>query len=206
MIFSWGCMIVYNISACFLGRVIKLDRFFQLYYYTTLCVSCPIVSIAPTLAVDLTANTTRLPNVAPYNTFSLTCTAISRVGERSVALPKRFLWLRRHGPSELNLDPLSNSATIQIQNGDNLNQATSSSMLTVTEDIPRDYRYRCRVDLNLTADMILNRADVYPITVTGKTQLYVDSFQIMSLSICLSRDHLVVLPYSLEITPPLFAG
>ena len=123
---------------------------------------------APTITVALIANTTRFPNVAPYNTFSLTCTATSSVNGRNVALPKRFLWLRRYGSSELNLVLLSSNATIQIQDGDNLNQPTSSSMLTVTEDVPQDYRYRCRVDLDLTADMILNRTDIYPISVTGK--------------------------------------
>ena len=124
----------------------------------------------PTITVALTANTTRLPNVTPYNTFSLTCTGTSRVeGVGSVALPKRFLWLRRYGSSELNLVLLSSNASIQIQDGDSLNQPTSSSMLTVTEDISQDYRYRCRVDLDLTSDMILNRTDIYPIIVTGKT-------------------------------------
>ena len=117
----------------------------------------------------LTTNTTRLPNVAPYNTFSLNCTAtVSVEGVGNVALPKRFQWRRRYGSSEMNLDHLSSNATIQIQDGDNLNQPTSSSVLTVTEDIPRDYRYRCQVDLDLTADTILNRMDIYPITVTGK--------------------------------------
>ena len=118
--------------------------------------------------MDLTANTTRLPNVAPYNTFSLTCTATTSVNGRNVALPKKYLWLRRYGSSEMNLDLLSSNTTIQIQDGDNLNQPTSSSMLTVTEDISQDYRYRCRVDLDLTNDMILNSTDIYPITVTGK--------------------------------------
>ena len=116
----------------------------------------------------LTANTTRLPNMAPYNTFFLNCTTTSSVEGRNVSLPKSFLWLRRYGSSELNPYPLSGNATIQIKDGDNLYQPTSSSMLTVTENTPRDYRYRCQVDLNLPADTILNRADVYPITVTGK--------------------------------------
>ena len=118
----------------------------------------------------LTPNTTHLPNVAPYNTISLNCTATSSVeGVGIVALPKRFLWRRRYGSSEMNLVLLSSNATIQIQDGDNLTQPTVSSMLTVTENTPSDYRYCCQVDLNLPADMILNRADVYPITVTGKT-------------------------------------
>ena len=44
-------------------------------------------------------------------------------------------------------------------------------MLTVTERIPHDYRYRCQVDLNLTADNIFAKTDVYPITVSGKPPL-----------------------------------
>ena len=124
----------------------------------------------PAITLALTANTTRLPNVAPYNTFSLNCTATTSVENvGNVALPKRFQWLRQYGSSEMNLVLLSGNATVQIQDGGNRTQPTSSSMLTVTEDIPQDYRYRCRVDLDLTSDMILKRTDLYPITVTGKT-------------------------------------
>ena len=123
----------------------------------------------PILTITLTANTTRLPNVAPYNTFSLNCTATSSVeGVGSVALPKRFHWRRRYGPDTTGLTQLSNNATILIWDGDNLFQPTSSSMLTVTEEIPQDYRYRCRVDLDLPADSIFTLTDVYPITVTSK--------------------------------------
>ena len=124
--------------------------------------------------MTLTTNTTRLPNVAPYNTFSLTCSATTMVeGVGNVALPKRFQWRRRYGPSQFTLDLLSANDTIQIQDGDNLYQPTSSSMLTVTEDILGDYRYRCRVDLNLPADMIYARTDIYPINVTGKNCCYI---------------------------------
>ena len=127
----------------------------------------------PTIIIALTANTTRFPNVAPYNTFSINCTATTIVeGVGPVDLPKRFLWLRQYGSLESSLDLLSGNATIQIQNGDNLTQSTSSSMVTVTEDIPQDYRYRCRVELDLPADMILNRMDIYSITVTGKYFCY----------------------------------
>ena len=124
----------------------------------------------PAITLALTANTTRLPNVASYNTFSLNCTATSSVESvGNVALPKRFIWKRQYGPDTTGLTQLSSNATIQIHDGDNQNQPTSSSMLIVTEDIPQDYRYRCRVNLNLPADMILNGTDIYPITVTGKT-------------------------------------
>ena len=105
--------------------------------------------------------------MAPYNTFTLNCTATSRVEGMSVALPKKFQWSRWYGPDTAGLTQLSSNATIQIQDGDSLTQPTSSSMLTVTEDIPRDYWYRCRVDLDLSADNIFSFTDVYPITVTG---------------------------------------
>ena len=127
-----------------------------------------LLHAVPTLTITLTPNTTRLPNAAPYNTFSLNCTATSSVeGVENVALPKTFTWRKRHGPDTTGLTQLSSNATVQIQDGDNLNQPTSTSMMTVTEDIPQDYRYRCRVELNLPADSIFTLTDVYPITVTG---------------------------------------
>ena len=123
----------------------------------------------PTISLTLTANTTRLPNVAPYNTFSLTCAATSSVeGVGNVALPKRFLWRRRYTPSESTFYLLANNASINIVDGDNLNLPTSSSILEVTEDIPQNYWYCCQVDLDLPEDNISTRTDIYPVIVTGK--------------------------------------
>ena len=123
----------------------------------------------PTISLTLTANTTRLPNVAPYNTFSLTCAATSSVeGVGNVALPKRFLWRRRYTPSESTVYLLANNASINIVDGDNLNLPTSSSILEVTEDIPQNYWYCCQVDLDLPEDNISTRTDIYPVIVTGK--------------------------------------
>ena len=123
----------------------------------------------PTISLTLTANTTRLPNVAPYNTFSLTCTATSSVeGVGNVALPKRFLWRRRYTPSESTFYLLASNASINIVDGDNLNLPTSSSILGVTEDIPQNYWYCCQVDLDVPEDNISTRTDIYPVIVTGK--------------------------------------
>ena len=125
-------------------------------------------SAVPTLTVNLITSTTRFPNMAPYNTFFINCTATSSVeGVGNVALPKKFLWRRRYGPDTTGLTQLSSNDTIQIQDGDNLTQPTSYSILTVTEDIPRDYRYHCQVDLDLSADNISSFTDAYPINVTG---------------------------------------
>ena len=48
----------------------------------------------------------------------------------------------------------------------NLDQLTSTSVLTVRETTAGDYRYRCRVDLSELT--VVNTADVYPINVTGE--------------------------------------
>ena len=142
--------------------------YIPLHYATVVTIFSSHFAV-PTLTVALITNTTRFPNVTLYNTFTLNCTATSNVeGVGNVSLPKKFQWLRRYGSGTTDLTQLSNNTTIQIQDGDNLTQPTSSSMLTVTEDIPRDYRYRCQVDLNLPADSISSFIDVYPITVTGK--------------------------------------
>lgn len=132
--------------------------------YTLYCLP---YSAVPTLTIDLTPNVTYLPNVPPYNTFFLICTATSSVeGVENVAIPKIFIW-KRTAAGVKNLRKLSSNGTIQIVDGPNLNQSISTSMLTVTENIPHDYRYRCRVDLNLSADRISTKSDVYPITVSG---------------------------------------
>ena len=83
-----------------------------------------------------------------------------------MAIPKKFLWRRRYNRGEKYLMTLSANDSIQIVNGPN--QSSSTSILTVKERIPHDYRYRCRVVLNLTADNIFAKTDVYPITVSGK--------------------------------------
>ena len=154
--------------ACFLECPYLLGSYSELL---TLLVIYHSHYTVPTLTVTLTPNTTRLPNVVPYNTFSFTCTATSHVDGRNVALPKRFQWRRRYGPDTTDLTQLSSNATIQIQDGDNLNQPTSSSRLTVTEDVPQNYQYRCWVELDLPGDNISTFTDVYPITVTGKCSL-----------------------------------
>ena len=153
-----GCSFVrlwYILDSAYLFHCTTVNTIFSSHY------------AVPTLTVTLTPNTTCLPNVAPYNTFTLNCTATSSVEGMSVALPKRFQWRRQYDPDTTGLTQLSSNTTIQIQDGDNLTQPSSSSRLTVTEDIPGDYRYCCQVDLDLSADNIFSFTDVYPITVTG---------------------------------------
>ena len=112
--------------------------------------------------VNVVSNTTRLPNVAPYNTFSLTCTATVPQG---VVSPKTFTWRRRIGASTSGLTAITGNSSILI-NSTNLDQPTSTSVLTVRETTAGDYRYRCMADLSeLTVG---NTMDVYPINVTGE--------------------------------------
>ena len=116
----------------------------------------------PTIQLNLTSNTTHLPNFAPYNTISLTCTATVPQG---VVSPKTFIWRRRIGPSKGGLTTITGNSSILITST-NLNQPTSTSVLTVRETTAGDYRYRCRVDLSELP--VFNKTDVYPIKVTGE--------------------------------------
>ena len=64
------------------------------------------------------------------------------------------------------LTPITGNGDSILITSTNLDQPTSTSVLTVRETTAGDYRYRCRVDLNeLTVG---DTADVYPITVTGE--------------------------------------
>ena len=126
----------------------------------------PIYTV-PTVELTLTPNTTRLPNVAPYNTFSLTCTATSSVQGSEVAFTKSFTWSYQMGNR---VGATTGFTTVQmgIMNRD-LNLARSTSELTVSETTAGMYTYRCQANLDLSADNIFGRNDYYPITVTGES-------------------------------------
>ena len=117
----------------------------------------------PTIQMELTSNTTRFPNTAPYNTFFLTCNATVPQG---VVSPKTFIWRRRIGASTAGLTDITDNGGSILITSTNLDQPTSTSVLTVRETTAGDYRYRCRVDLSeLTVG---NTTYVYPINVTGE--------------------------------------
>jgi len=113
--------------------------------------------------LELTSNTTRLPNTAPYNTFSLICTATVPQG---VVSPKTFTWRRRIGSSTGGLNDITDNGDSILITSTNLDQPTSTSVLTVRETTAGDYRYCCRVDLSKLP--VPSKTDVYPINVTGE--------------------------------------
>ena len=126
-------------------------------------------STVPTITVTLEPNTTRLPTEPPYNTFTITCTATAPEG---VVARKTIEWKRRIGSSTTGLTEITDSGnTIQIVTT-GLNQPETTSVLTVTETTPGDYRYRCRVDIPELGSVSQMTEDVYPIDVIGEFQLF----------------------------------
>ena len=101
--------------------------------------------------------------MAPYNTFSLTCTA---TGPQGVVSPKAFTWRRRIGAETFGLTNVTDNGGSFLITSVDLAQPTSTSVLTVRETTAGDYRYRCRVDLTELA--ILSMLDEYPINVTSE--------------------------------------
>ena len=123
--------------------------------------------LAPTLMVSLEPNTTRLPSEPPYNTFTITCTATAPEG---VVAGKTIEWMRRIGSSTTGLSEITdNGNTIQIVTT-NPNQPETTSVLTVTETTPGNYRYRCRVDITEIGSDSRRTKDMYPIDVIGEFQ------------------------------------
>ena len=113
-----------------------------------------------TAVVALTTGTSRFPNVPPYNTFSLTCTATA---PNSVIEPKTFIWLRAiTAGGSCNQGVISDSIV-----NSSVNQPVSTSVLTVTETVAASYRYCCRADLTIP-DVTGTQSNLQPITVTGK--------------------------------------
>ena len=117
--------------------------------------------------MSVTPSTTRLPNVAPYNTFSVTCTATSFVQGSEVAFTSTFTWGYQRGNA---VGAATGFTTVQtgIVNRD-LALARSNSELTVSETTAGMYTYRCQANLDLSTDNIFGRNDYYPITVTGES-------------------------------------
>ena len=111
------------------------------------------------MTVSLTSNTTRLPNVPPYNTFSLTCTATVPEG---VVSPKIFTWWRQNSTVNNSLEEFGITSI-------NLNQTISTSMLVVTETTAGIWHFSCEVAIPELFN-VSNRSDAYhSINVTGKS-------------------------------------
>ena len=112
------------------------------------------------MLLSLTSTTTRLPNVSPHNTFSLTCTAIVPNG---VISPRTFIWKRKRiGPGSGSVfQKVDNSVSVVIEP----DVPNSQSVLTVTEVVDGVYVYQCLVSL---AELgVGNSTDSTPITVSA---------------------------------------
>jgi len=132
---STMCTVVCNVHC-------RVRRTVHVQFSTNIDKGHYFVHTDTTIRLDLTSNTTHLPNIAPYNTFSLTCTATVPQG---VVVPKRFAWRQRIGSSTTGLNLLANSSNSILITSTNLGQPTSTSVLTVRETIAGDYHYRCKL-------------------------------------------------------------
>ena len=116
----------------------------------------------PTLTLTVSSSAIRLPNVSPYNTFTLTCTATAPMG---VIESKTFTWRRRSGSGGScgSFSAITESDTLQITNS-NVNQPVSTSVLTVTETTAAVWHYCCQASLL----GVTGTSDEVAVTVTGE--------------------------------------
>ena len=131
----------------------------------------PLIYADPTLALTVLSSTTRLPNMSPYNTFTLTCTATAPPG---VVESKTFTWRRTMGSGNScsSFTVVTESGTRQIANS-NVDQPESTSVLTVTETTAAVWRYCCQASLL----GVTEPSDVVTITVTGECIVHTEPTQ-----------------------------
>ena len=123
-------------------------------------------STAPTLGVSVSDITSRVLDVSPYNTFSLTCVATGCVNGMATPLTKTIQWMRSIDSSEA-VELSSSTSGVTISNS-NLDQATSTSTITVDADTAGDHAYTCRVSLDVSpAPDDINGQDSINIAVQG---------------------------------------
>ena len=117
------------------------------------------------------SSTTRLLNVSPYNTFTLTCTATAPPG---VVEPKTFTWRRTtaSGGSCDSFTVVTESGTRQLANS-NVDQPESTSVLTVTETTAAVWRYCCQASLL----GVTGTSDEISVTVTGECLVHTEPTQ-----------------------------
>ena len=107
--------------------------------------------VDPTLSVNLPAITTRVLDIPPYNSFSLTCTATSSFSGIDRAILTTFSWERRigSGTNEM-IENSTNGVTITDSD---LYQATSTSTLQMNTTTAEEHMYICSSSLVVTPAM-----------------------------------------------------
>ena len=125
----------------------------------------------PTLTLAVLSSTTRLPNMSPHNTFTLTCTATAPMG---VIESKTFTWRRRSGSGGScgSFSEVIDGGALQITNS-NVDQPVSTSVLAVTETTAAVWRYCCQASLL----GVTGTSDEVAVTVTGKCIEHAEQIQ-----------------------------
>ena len=131
--------------------------------------NCNVCYADPSLTLAVLSSTTRLPNIDPYNTFTITCTATAPMG---VIESKTFTWKRTGGlgGSCGSFSEVVENDTFQITNT-NVAEPVSTSVLTVTETTAAVWRYCCQATL---LSVPVTSGEV-PVTVTGECVIPTES-------------------------------
>ena len=116
----------------------------------------------PLFEVDVQPNMVISFDTEPFNTFTLTCTAIVH---DSVTVHKTIHWTM--GPQGSEVDVSDNGDTVVITNT-NLNSPVSTSVLQVTEDVIGNYPYTCTAVLQFSGEEDdISASDTASVTIKG---------------------------------------
>ena len=107
--------------------------------------TCVLCNTAPTLVVQTSPSSVRVLDVAPYNQFTVTCTARAEFNGEGIPYSMTIDWIRRKQTDGAvtfeDVDPTQYETTVIRDNG-------YQSILTTTEtDTQNMITYRCRAQL-----------------------------------------------------------
>jgi hypothetical protein len=128
------------------------------------------------VSIDRAGVPLRILDISPFNGFSLTCTASSRVTGIEIPPPirKRIIWMRSvdGGPPETLTDGASVDSVVMVME-DDLLQATSMSMLMVNTTVSGSHSYTCTAELVVApAPDNISEQDMTTISIVGELKVY----------------------------------
>ena len=122
-------------------------------------------STAPILEVVVAPTSVIVLDIAPYNTFILTCTATQ---PSSVTLNKTIEWREsRNGVTQAIIED-GNSVNITTTG---LHDPTTTSLLSVNADTAAESILSCVASLQVPEDQLISQSSNAPVTVIG-TSMY----------------------------------
>ena len=129
------------------------------------------------MVVETSPPSLQVPDVSPYNRFTVTCTARAEVGGEMVPLALTVEWTRQSGS-----DGASDVPSTEYVTTGSPEDGYQSTLNTTETDTESTITYRCRAALDIDSSVQQNEDTV--VTVIGKDVPYIMCICPVSIHVC----------------------